>query len=190
MPTWALAAWLAAVKAPLSFLADAFHYRPLRLRAAAGFERWAAAAAAAGPAAIAAAIRERVVYVSDPLWGALDVVTAPAVTWARRAGDCDDFSYLAAELLRRAGLETWVVTYFCWRLADAHVACAYRDAEDRFGLLDQGHLTDGRPTLAAAAAAGRPSGRVAATLAQRYGRGADFIGRWIIAAGAPRRTSS
>ncbi len=178
MLKYAVAAWLVGVKWPLTFLLDAFYFRPIRRAAAAGFDKWAAAAAKGGPAAVARAVAERVTYFNDPLRGVMDFVTAPAATWARRRGDCDDFAYLAAELLRRAGRDAWLATYFCWRVGDAHVVSLYRDG-GAFGFIDQGTLTDNFPTLEEAARAAAPA-RAAATLVQRYGRGADFIGRWII----------
>ncbi len=178
-----LAAWLVAVKWPLTLIMDGLFFRSLRRRAGNGFDAWAAAAAAQGTAAIAAAIKERVTYLADPLRGVFDYVAAPAVTWARRYGDCDDFAYLAAELLRRAGVESWLASYLCWNVKDSHTLCLFRDGA-RFGFLDQGEIKNDFATLVAAARAGRPSTKVAGQYVRRYGRGADLVGRWLVRNGA------
>ncbi|MGD8718696.1 MAG: transglutaminase domain-containing protein [Candidatus Zixiibacteriota bacterium] len=171
--------WTAAFKWPLTFFIDALFLRKVRRQAGPGFDAWARAAAAAGPEAIARAVAERVEYVLDPVRGIVDFVTAPAVTWGRRYGDCDDFAYLSAELCRRAGLESWVVSYVCWNVKDSHVVCLYRDGSG-YGLLDQGLLRGGFATLGDAASAARPKSRVAGEYVRRYGRGPDLIGKWII----------
>ena len=182
MIAFLVAAWSVAVKWPLTLLFDALSLRPVRRRAAAGFAAWAGDAAARGPEGIARATAARVTYLNDPLGGILDYVAAPEVTWARRYGDCDDFSYLTAELLRRAGVAGWLATYLCWNVKRSHVVCLYRDAGG-YGLIDQGLLRDGFGTLEEAAAAARPRAAVAAQYVRRYGRGADIVGRWIVANG-------
>jgi len=158
---------------------DAAFLRGTRRRAAAEFDAWASRVAAGGPAAIARATAERVAYANDPLGGLLDYVAAPAVTWAHRRGDCDDFAYFSAELLRRAGVESWLASYFCWKVADSHVVCLFRDANGH-GVMDQGLIRGPFPTLAEAAAAGNPGAKTAARCVRRYGRGADFIGKWFL----------
>jgi transglutaminase-like putative cysteine protease len=178
MLTFLVATWSVAVKWPLTLLVDALLLRRVRRGAGAAFAAWADDAAARGPEGIARAVADRVTYLNDPLGGLLDYVAAPAATWARRHGDCDDFSYLTAELLRRAGVESWVATYVCWNVKDSHVVCLYRGAGG-YGFIDQGLLRDGFPTLAEAAAAARPKAAVAAQYVRRYGRGADLVGRWV-----------
>ena len=182
MIAFLVAAWSVAVKWPLTLLFDTLSLRPVRLGAAAGFAAWADDAAARGPEGIARATAARVTYLNDPLGGMLDYVAAPEVTWARRYGDCDDFSYLTAELLRRAAVESWLATYVCWNVKRSHVVCLYRDAGG-YGLIDQGLLRDGFGTLEEAAAAARPRAAAAAQYVRRYGRGADIVGRWIVANG-------
>jgi transglutaminase-like putative cysteine protease len=182
MIAFLVAAWSVAVKWPLTLLFDTLLLRPVRRRAAAAFAAWADDAAARGPDGIARATASRVTYLNDPLGGMLDYVAAPEVTWARRYGDCDDFSYLTAELLRRAVVESWLATYFCWNVKRSHVVCLYRDAGG-YGLIDQGLLRDGFGTLEEAAAAAQPRAAVAAQYVRRYGRGADIVGRWIVANG-------
>jgi transglutaminase-like putative cysteine protease len=171
--------WHGVVKRPLSSFTDALYYRPLRLRATAGFNAWAAAIPPT-PAAVAAAVKERVAYLSDPWRGVWDYVAAPAVTWARRAGDCDDFAYLTAELLERAGIPAWVATYVTTRPGDAHVVCLYGD-DGGFGYIDQGYRRDGFATLDDAATAARPAsaGKDLARLVVSYGARGDAIGRWL-----------
>lgn len=180
MLAFLVAAWSAAVKWPLTLLFDTLSLRPVRRRAAAGFAAWADDAATRGPKGIARATAARVTYLNDPLGGILDYVAAPEVTWARRYGDCDDFSYLTAELLRRAGAAGWLATYLCWNVKRSHVVCLYYDGRG-FGVIDQGYVRDGFRSLAEAAAAARPRATVAAQYVRRYGRGADLIGRWVVA---------
>lgn len=158
---------------------DAAFLRETRRRAAPGFDAWAAKAAAGGPEAVARATAERVTYKNDPLGGLLDYVAAPAVTWARRRGDCDDFAYLSAELLRRAGVESWIAVYFCRKVVDSHVVCLFRDASG-YGVLDQGLIRGPFPTLARAAEAGNTGATTAARCVRRYGRGPDLIGKLFL----------
>ncbi len=182
MLTFVVAAWSVAVKWPLTLLFDTLLLRPVRLQATAGFAAWADDAAAGGTEGIARAVAARVTYINDPLGGMLDYVAAPEVAWARRRGDCDDFSYLTAELLRRAGVAGWLATYLCWNVRSSHVVCLYYDSHS-FGVIDQGQVRGGFRSLADAAAAGRPNAAVAAQYVRRYGRGADLIGRRIVANG-------
>jgi transglutaminase-like putative cysteine protease len=179
MLTFLAAAWSVAVKWPLTLLFDTLSLRLIRRGAAAGFAAWADDAAARGPEGIARATAARVTYLNDPLGGMLDYVAAPEVTWARRYGDCDDFSYLSAELLRRAGVASWIVTYLCWNVKHSHVVCLFYDRR-AFGTIDQGYVRDGFHSLADAVAAARPPAAVAAQYVRRYARGADLIGRWIV----------
>ena len=174
-----LAIWLAVVKWPLTLFIDATFLRGTRRRAASEFAAWADTAAAAGSAAVARATAERVTYANDPLGGLLDYVTAPAVTWARRRGDCDDFAYLSAELLRRAGVECWLASYFCWKLEDSHVVCLFRDG-NAYAVMDQGLIRGPFPTLDEAADAGNPGAKNAARYVRTYGRRPDYIGKRFI----------
>jgi transglutaminase-like putative cysteine protease len=175
-----LAGWLAVVKWPLTLFMDAAFLRGTRRRAAPGFDAWATKVAAGGPHAVARATAQRVAYENDPLGGLLDHVAAPAVTWARRRGDCDDFAYLSAELLRRAGVECWLASYFCWHVNDSHVVCLFRHASG-YGVMDQGLIRGPFPTLAEAADAGNPGAKTVARYVRRYGRGPDLIGKLFLA---------
>lgn len=177
---WELAAtlWLAVVKRPLSVLADALFFRGLRASRQIAFGDWAQEAAAGGPSAIAAAIKQRVTYNYDPLKGLIDHVTSPAVTWARGRGDCDDFAYLSAALLNLAGHDCWIVNYLARNIVDSHVACLYRDGEG-YAALDQGYLSKPYKSLEAAAQAAAPTPRLLFTLIQPYGRDGDHLGRWL-----------
>jgi transglutaminase-like putative cysteine protease len=170
-----LAIWLAVVKWPLTLFMDAFVLRGTRRRAAAEFDAWATKVAG-GPAAVARAAAERVTYANDPWGGLLDYVAAPAVTWARRRGDCDDFAYLSAELLRRAGVESWLASYFCWNVNRSHVVCLFRDG-NAYAVMDQGLIRGPFKTLADAADAGNPGAKNAARYVRRYGCGPDFVGK-------------
>jgi hypothetical protein len=186
MLDFVVATWLAVVKWPLTLFMDAAFLGGIRRRAAAGFEAWAAKAAEGGPAAVARAVADRVTYAPDPLGGLVDYVAAPAVTWARRYGDCDDFAYLAAELLRRAGVATWLASYFCRNVKDSHVVCLFRDAQG-YGVLDQGSIRGPFHTLAEAADATSAAAKTAGRYVRRYGRGADFIGKRFLKLSIPPR---
>lgn len=170
--------WLAAVKRPLSVLADALFFRGLRASRQTAFGDWAQEAAAGGPPAIAAAIKQRIAYGYDPLKGLIDHVTSPTVTWARGRGDCDDFAYLSAALLNLAGLDCWIVNYLARNIVDSHVVCLYRDG-DGYAALDQGYLSKRCESLEAAARAAAPTPKLLFTLIQPYGRDGDYLGRWV-----------
>jgi hypothetical protein len=178
MAEFAVKIWLAAVKWPLTFFFNRFVLRRTRLRATPAFAAWAATAAAGGPPGVTAAIKSRVRYVNDPLGGLLDYVAAPEVTWARGRGDCDDFSYLAAEVLRRAGVECWIATYVCWNVKDSHVVCLFRLGE-RYALLDQGALRMDFASLEEAAREAKPTAKVVAHYVRPYARGSETIGKWF-----------
>ena len=170
--------WLAAVKWPLSVLVDALFFSRIRRRHRDAFAAWAKEAAAGGPTTIAAAIKERVSYAYDPLKGLIDHVTTPPVTWARGRGDCDDFAYLSAALLTLAGRDCWIANLLARNVVDSHVVCLFRNGEG-YTALDQGYLSKGFDTLEAAARAAAPTPRLLTTLIQPYGRGSDYLGRWI-----------
>ena len=87
----------------------------------------------------------------------------------------DDFAYLSAELLRRADVECWLASYFCWRVEDSHVVCLFRDAAG-YAVMDQGLIRGPFSTLAEAAGAGNPGAKTAARYVRPYGRRPDFIG--------------
>lgn len=170
-------AWTIIVKLPLSFLGVALNYRRLsRLRAA--YASWAAEAGQGGPGRIARRIRERVTYHPDPLGGVVDYVAAPPLTWDRGRGDCDDFSYLAADVLARAGNLAWIINYWCWDLRSSHTVAAFRD-EGGYRVLDQGTISPPYATLGEAARGEGPSAAVAAVAITRYAADWDVVGRWL-----------
>jgi len=177
---WTLVAtvWLAAVKWPLSVLMDALFFGRARRRRQGAFELWAREAAAGGPPAIAAAIKQRVAYGYDPLKGLIDYVTTPAATWARGRGDCDDFAYLSAALLTLAGYDCWIANLLARNVVDSHVVCIFRDGRG-YATLDQGYLSGSNENLEAAAREAAPTPKLLTTLIQPYGRGGDYLGRWI-----------
>lgn len=174
--------WLAAVKWPLTYFFNRFVLRRTRLRAAPAFEAWATSAAAGGPPGVARAVKARLQYLNDPLGGLLDYVAAPEVTWARGHGDCDDFSYLTAEVLRRAGVECWIATFVCWNVKDSHVVCLFRLGE-RYALLDQGYLRMDFASREEAVNAACPSAKVAARYVRPYAT--EILGRWFSTPPAP-----
>jgi len=170
-------AWTLLVKLPLSFLATGISYRPIR-RSRAAYALWADEAGRGGPHHAALRVREHISYEPDPWGGVLDYVAAPAWTWARRRGDCDDFAYLTADALKRAGYAVWIINYWCWDIRSSHTVTAVKD-DAGYRILDQGYLSTPYATLPAAAHAGRPPAAVAATAVTRYAAGFDLVGRWV-----------
>lgn len=69
---------------------------------------------------------------SDPLGGNLDYHSAPRVTCARKKGDCDDYAYLWAELLKGHG-NRWILSTFSTE-GGGHAMCVF-EREGRFFLL-------------------------------------------------------
>jgi hypothetical protein len=129
--------WSVTVKALLTFAVN----RLILLRAAEeaepSFREWLSAKRGKNPETVFSDIAERITYVIDPWHGIVDYVTAPATTWARRYGDCDDFSYLAAEALSSLGYPAWIVTYITWNLYASHTVCVLR-LDCKYRVFDQG----------------------------------------------------
>lgn len=173
------------IKGGVSAFVNGTFYGAIVRAARPHFQGWANAAVAGGPPAIAQAVAARVRYHPDPWGGILDFVAAPELTFARQYGDCDDFAYLTAELLRQAGMEAWLITYFYWNVKDAHVVVVYRSTSG-FGFIDQGILRSGYKTLPDAVEAAAPGPKPVATVARRYGDRTDIFGKWVINANEPR----
>lgn len=65
----------------------------------------------------------------------IDHRQAASETWSRKQGDCEDYAFLAAELLNQQGIEAHVLYIYCWPeyrrkspMAN-HAACLFRDTE-------------------------------------------------------------
>jgi len=129
--------WSTTVKSLLTLAANRIIFRRQVVAAEPAFDEWLKEKRGKEPEKVCAEIAERVTYVIDPWHGTVDYVTAPAFTWARRYGDCDDFAYLAAEALSSLGYPAWIVTYITWNLYDSHTVCVLR-VNCKYLVFDQG----------------------------------------------------
>lgn len=177
--------WMVSVKAVLTAVANRVIFRKAGAAAEPSFNEWLRENRGRNPAAICRGITERLTYLVDPLHGIIDYVSAPALSWARRWGDCDDFSYLAAHALTAAGYRTWVATYITWNLRSSHTVCIAR-IDCKYRVFDQELRKPAFETLSEAVDYTRgllPP--VMTRLVTRYRGFLDVPGR--IAAGKPRR---
>jgi hypothetical protein len=142
--------WSITVKSLLTLGANRVIFKRKVAAAEPAFDEWLKEKRGKEPEKICAEITERVTYVIDPWHGIVDYVTAPAFTWARRYGDCDDFAYLAAESLSSLGYPAWIVTYITWNLQDSHTVCVLR-VNCKYLVFDQGLRGGGFETLGGAA---------------------------------------
>lgn len=72
------------------------------------------------------------VWSSDPISGHLDYHSAPRVTCARKKGDCDDYAYLWAELLKGHG-SRWIL-HTRSKEGGGHAMCVF-EKDSKFHLL-------------------------------------------------------
>jgi hypothetical protein len=129
--------WSITVKALLTLAANRVIFRRQAAAAEPELREWLAENRGCDPEKICREIAERVTYVIDPWRGVVDYVAAPALTWVRRYGDCDDFAYLAAEALSSLGYQAWIVTYITWNLHASHTICVIR-IDCKYRVFDQG----------------------------------------------------
>lgn len=129
--------WSVTVKALLTLAANRVIFRLQAAAAEPAFRERLTGNKGRDSEQICREIAERVTYVVDPWRGIVDYVAAPALTWARRYGDCDDFAYLAAEALSSLGYRTWIVTYITWNLYASHTVCITR-IDCKYRVFDQG----------------------------------------------------
>lgn len=129
--------WSVTVKALLTFAVNRLIFLRAAEEAEPSFREWLSTKRGKNPETVFSDIAERITYVVDPWHGIIDYVTAPAATWARRYGDCDDFSYLAAEALSSLGYRTWIITYITWNLYASHTVCVLR-LDCKYRVFDQG----------------------------------------------------
>ncbi len=129
--------WSVTIKSLLTLAANRIIFRRQVAAAEPPFNEWLKEKRGKEPEKVCAEITERVTYLIDPWHGVVDYVTAPALTWARRYGDCDDFTYLVAEALSSLGYPAWIVTYITWNLYDSHTVCVLR-VNCKYLVFDQG----------------------------------------------------
>jgi len=92
------------------------------------------------PKAIAAFLREEFRFQGDEeLFGEIDHWQTPEEFVARQVGDCEDYALLAQTLLRRNGIEAYVVSIF----GDggyAHTVSVFVDERGRYNAINQDRL--------------------------------------------------
>jgi len=65
-------------------------------------------------------------YRSDPLGGLWDFYYLPHITWALRTGDCDDFAWMAADVLSQHGISSIMATFIPQKITESHVIVVYQ----------------------------------------------------------------
>jgi hypothetical protein len=129
--------WSVTIKTLLTLAANRIIFRQQVEAAEHAFGAWLMENRGRDPKKVCREIAERVTYVIDPWRGVVDYVAAPALTWVRRYGDCDDFAYLAAEATSSLGYRAWIVTYITWNLYASHTVCVLR-VDCKYRVFDQG----------------------------------------------------
>ena len=124
------------------------------------------------PSAIAAFLREGFTFRRDEdLFGEADRWQSPEEFLQRRVGDCEDYALLAQALLRRNGIESYVLSLL-GEEGYAHTVAVFVDAEGCYNLLNQDKLRLYRaPSLEALASRLYPSWTVAMIAEQDGTRG-------------------
>ena len=105
------------------------------------------------------------------------VVQSPAEFLASRAGDCDDFARLAAEVLRRKGYTPRLVVVHMERAV--HVVCYVNEIK---GFLDYNRRQEPNPVVASGDRLEDVAEKVAASLRARWRTASEFV----YEAGRPR----
>ncbi len=129
--------WSVTIKSLLTLAANRIIFRRQAAAAEPVFNEWLKEKRGKEPEKVCAEIEERVTYLIDPWHGVVDYITAPALTWGRRYGDCDDFAYLVAEALSSLAYPAWIVTYITWNLYASHTICVLR-LDCKYRVFDQG----------------------------------------------------
>lgn len=80
------------------------------------------------PKKIADWLMKEITYKDD---GALDYPQEPVITFVRRTGDCEDFSYLAADCLSYHGIENDIIGLYWGKGKEytGHSICCYKDGD-------------------------------------------------------------
>ena len=83
------------------------------------------------PVDIACYIFKRMKYVSDPLWGVMDIQQDLNETIDRGwKGDCDDYAMVAYRLLGELGYDTYLLTLIFDNLSKNHVVCLFKENDN------------------------------------------------------------
>ncbi len=76
-------------------------------------------------------ILKKITWTKDGLFHLYDAISYPQTVWAKKKDDCDGFSVLAAELLKRLSptLNPVLVTAAVTPLRKSHTVCAFKDGQ-------------------------------------------------------------
>ena len=96
------------------------------------------------PKAIAAFLKRDFRFQRDEeLFGEMDRWQTPEEFVVRRAGDCEDYALLAQALLRRNGIEAYVLSLF-GEEGYAHTVTVFVDEDGRYNAINQSRLRNYR----------------------------------------------
>ena len=131
-----------------------------------------AAASNPTPDAVAGFLLEHFTFRRDAdLFGEIDRWQSPEEFLQRRVGDCEDYALLAKELLRRNGIEAYVLSLF-GEEGYAHTVSVFVDEDGRYNVINQGKLRRYRaPSLEQVAAQINPAWSVGMIAEQDGPRG-------------------
>ncbi len=73
------------------------------------------------------------------LFGEVDHWQTPEEFVRRRAGDCEDYALLARALLRRNGIEAFVLSLY-GKAGYAHTVCVFKDGRGRYNVINQDRI--------------------------------------------------
>ena len=91
-------------------------------------------------------IIKNIKYVSDSeTWNKSEYWQTPMETISIGTGDCEDFAFLAQELLNQIGIESSVIGMYYYFTPGGHAVCVFK-WEGRYFILDNGILIKGTDT--------------------------------------------
>ena len=92
------------------------------------------------PKAVATFLRNNFTFTRDEdLFGEPDRWQSPEEFASRKVGDCEDFALLAQALLRRNGIEAYLLSVF-GEGGYAHTVCVFVDERGRYNVIDVGKI--------------------------------------------------
>ena len=145
------------------------------------------------PKAIAAYLQTEFTFTRDEdLFGTEDRWQSPEEFVGRKTGDCEDYALLAQAMLRRQGIEAYVLSLL-GEEGYAHTVSVFVDEAGRYNVINQGRLKNYRAkSLEAVATAINPAWTVGMIAEQDGARGRivreihnDQPAEFIDAAGVP-----
>ena len=137
------------------------------------------------PDAVAGFLRDAFTFTRDEdLFGEVDYWQSPEEFAARRVGDCEDYALLAQALLRRNGVEAYVVSLF-GEDGYAHTVSVFIDEQGRHNVINQGAIRYYRAASLEALASAVYPGWTFGGIAEREGTRGRFVRELINPAPAP-----